>query len=249
MQPAIRLAVAMSVLAAAAAAHAADAPSAVEEGGSAEPEVSGTIALGVINASGNTESTSTNLDVDAEAIYARWSHNALFNAYAASEEGDTNAERYGAQLKSKYRFSERAYVFGLGRYESNRFGAYDRSRSLAFGLGRRFVDHDRFTLDLEVGAGRRELEPRESDETETETTGVLRGDAAWAFSKHGELSQTLEIEGGDVNTFSRSVSSLTSKLTEDLAWRLSYTVEHNSEVPADVEQTDTFTTVSLQYGF
>jgi putative salt-induced outer membrane protein YdiY len=29
----------------------------------------------------------------------------------------------------------------------------------------------------------------------------------------------------------------------------SYTIEHNSDVPADTEKTDRFTAVSLQYGF
>ena len=213
------------------------------------PEVSGTIAVGVINASGNTESTSTNLDLALDIVDERWRHNLLFNAYVASEQGETNAERYGTQLQSEYRITERTYVFGLGRYETNRFGLYDRRTSLSFGLGRRVVDREQLTLDLEAGVGHRESEPTGSAETETETTNVLRSDLTWAFSEHGELSSVLEVESGELNTASRSVTSLKSKLTEDLAWRLSYTVEHNSEVPAGIEQTDTLTTVSLQYGF
>ncbi len=213
------------------------------------PEVSGNIRLGLFSASGNTESNSVKFDIETEADYEKWRQTLTLNRYQASEDGEESAERYGGRLQSDYRITDRAYLFVVGRYERTRFGAFDRRASLAFGIGRRFIETEDVELDLEVGAGRRGAEPAGTNERDYDTINVLRGDFTWQLSDVTSFSQELEVESGNRNTSTQSVSAIRSTFAGNLAWVLSYTIEHNSEVPAGSEQTDRFTDVSLQYGF
>ena len=229
---------------------AADA--AAEQGTAAEPdypEVSGSVTLGFLSTSGNTESESTNIDVETHLDYERWRHTFVINGYRATEDGEDIAERYAGRLQSDYRITERAYLFVVGRYERDRFGPFDRRASLASGIGRRFIETEDVTLDLEAGAGRRVSEPDGTNERNTETIGVFRADFGWQISPTSRFSQKLEVESGDLNTSTRSVTALRSQLAGNLSWVASYTVEHNSDVPAGLENTDTYTSLSLQYGF
>lgn len=213
------------------------------------PEVSGNVTLGLFDSSGNTESESVKLDIETEVEYDKWRNTVAINGYQASEDGEESAERYAGRLQSDYRITERTYLFVVGRYERDRFGAFDRRASLASGVGRRFIDTEDVELDLEAGAGRRVAEPDGTNDREYDTIGVLRGDFDWRLSEVSEFSQEVEVESGEENTSTSSVSAIRSKFAGNLSWVLSYTIEHNSDVPAGTEKTDRYTAVSLQYGF
>ncbi len=220
-----------------------------DAGEAAEPEVSGNITLGFFSAAGNTESASVRFDIETEVDYDKWRQTLALNRYQAAEDGEESAERYGGSLQSDYRITDRAYLFVVGRYGRDRFGAFDRRASLAFGIGRRFIDTEDVELDLEVGAGRRGAEPNGTNERDYDTIHVLRGDFTWQLSHVSEFSQELEVESGNRNTSTQSVSEIRSVFAGNLSWVFSYTVEHNSDVPADTENTDRYTAVSLQYEY
>jgi putative salt-induced outer membrane protein len=57
------------------------------------------------------------------------------------------------------------------------------------------------------------------------------------------------LEVGDENRYTESISALKATLVGDLALVLSYTIKNNSEVLPGIEKTDTFTAISLEYGF
>ncbi len=175
------------------------------------PEVSGNVTLGLFSASGNTESESVKLDLETEVDYDQWRHTLAANGYQASEDGEESAERYSSRLQSDYRITDRTYLFVAGRYERDRFGAFDRRASLASGIGRRFIETEDVELDLEVGAGRRVSEPDGTNERNYDTIGVLRGDFDWQVSDVSEFSQELEVESGESNTSTRSVSAIRSR--------------------------------------
>ena len=214
-----------------------------------DPQLSGSVSAGALVTSGNTESESANLEVDAELEYAAWRHALRVSGYHAAEEGQTTAEQYAFGLQSNYAFSERSYLFGSAVYARDRFGAFERRASLAAGLGRRFLDTARLRLDLEAGAGRRMQDPAGTDDSETEAIGRFRGDFRWSFSASGTFSQEVSVESGDSNTYTESISAVKSSLAGPFALRVAYTIQHNSDVPADAENTDTITSLSLQYEF
>jgi len=213
------------------------------------PEVSGTLGIGALSASGNTESQSLNVDVAAQVSYEVWRHKFQVSGYQASEDGTDTAERFKGSVQSDYRFTERSYLFANGSHESDKFGAFDRQASVSAGLGRRVVDAPSLSLDLEAGAGHRVSEPDGTNDRDGESIARLNGELAWDFSDTGRFTQELEVISGSSNTATESITAVRSKLTGDLSWRLSHTIVHNSDVPADTEKTDTFTALAVEYAF
>lgn len=246
---------ALAALAALAIGPALDAEAAEHDGedgaeGMIElPDISGGAGAGLLVASGNTESQSANVDVNATFAWEIWRHKLKLSGYQASEDGEDTAERYTGSVQSDYRFSERGYLFVNGNYSSDRFGAFDRRASLTAGLGRRMLEREAMTLDLEAGLGRRISEPDGTNDREREDIVRLNGDYDWKFAATSRFTQSLQVQAGDDSTETESVSSIRSRLAADLSWRLSHTIVHNSEVPAGTDSTDTFTAVSIEYAF
>jgi len=86
-----------------------------------------------------------------------------------------------------------------------------------------------------------------SEESDTIVTARLAYN--WEISETASFGQAFLVESGGSNTFSESVTSLSARLVGRLALVASYTVRHNSDVLPLTEKTDTFTALSLEYGF
>jgi putative salt-induced outer membrane protein YdiY len=63
------------------------------------------------------------------------------------------------------------------------------------------------------------------------------------------FSHDLIVESGSSNTSIESIAALRARLVGNLALVFSYRIKRNSDVPADIEDTDTFTSVALEYAF
>jgi putative salt-induced outer membrane protein len=85
----------------------------------------------------------------------------------------------------------------------------------------------------------------------TESEAIFRGGAhyKWLLSETAEFRQDLTTEAGSDNTYVESVTAISAKLLGDLALVASYTIKHNTDVPALTEKTDTYTALSLEYLF
>ncbi len=84
---------------------------------------------------------------------------------------------------------------------------------------------------------------------EDDAIGRAFGKYQWALSETSTFIQTLKVESGAENTFTESVTELKLSVVGNLFAALSYTVKHNSDVPADTKKTDTFSAVNLSYAF
>lgn len=215
----------------------------------AKPDpLSGSIKIGYLSTTGNTETTSLNSSADAKYEIGRWQHDLHLAAIQASEDEQTTAESYEARWTSGWDFSEKDFVFGRLNWRKDRFGGFDTQFSQTLGYGRKVLTTDPHTLNLDLGAGARQSEDQNGvRESETILTGGLN--YKWKFSETAEFTQTLAVEVGEDNTFSESVSSVKTTLIGAFALVLSYTVRNNSDVPVDTEKTDTRTAISLQYDF
>jgi len=208
----------------------------------------GEAELGLVTTSGNTNTRSVNAKLRLRYLSGPWRHEGRLEGLRTSDGDTVTAERYLANGKSDYRFNPTDYVFASVRYEDDRFSGYDYQLSEAAGYGRRMLDGERVTLDLEIGAGgrhSRETGGRQRDE------GILRGAAklGWAISATTRFTEDLLVESGESNTYTESVSALRVKINSRFALKLSMTVKHNSDVPAGVEKTDTMSAVTLAYDF
>ena len=215
-----------------------------------EPESpwAGKATLGYLATSGNTENTTLNTGFEVGYKTGNWAH--LLNAAAinASENEVTTAEAYDLGWKSERNLTDKDFLFGRVSWRKDKFGGYDTQLSETIGYGRRLVDTDKHKLNAEIGAGARQSKLQ--DGTEEDET-IFRGGMyyKWLFSETAEFRQDLTAEGGEENTYIESVTAVSAKLLGDLALVASYTVKHNTDVPALTEKTDTYTALSLEYVF
>lgn len=209
---------------------------------------SGSAALGILATSGNSETSSTNLSLGLNYDLETWHHEAQLLAAGADTASTTTAERYRAAYKAKRDFTEFDYIFGLLSYEKDKFSGYDQQTTQALGYGRRIINQEAQVLNLEVGAGFKQSDLRDGT---SDDGAVLRlgGDYLWKFSPTAQFTQIVGIERGSDNTYLEATSAIRATLMEELGLVLSYTLKSNSEVPTGSEKTDSFTAISLEYGF
>jgi putative salt-induced outer membrane protein len=214
----------------------------------------GTVSLGYLGTTGNTESTSYNAATEVSYTANKWKHTFSASAIGAetsdptTAEDSTTAEAYNASLRSDYSFNEHDFLFGLLDWRKDRFSGFDQQISATLGYGRRLVNTDKHNLNATIGLGYRTSDLADGT-TEDETIGRAGLDYTWHLTETSEFGQDLTVEYGSSNTYVESVSALRAEVLGELALVLSYTVRHNTDPPPLSEETDTFTAISLEYAF
>ena len=225
------------------------APAPAAAAAPAADPITGSAALGYLSTSGNTDSTNSNASF--KLVWDRggaWAHEWNALAINARTNGITTAETYSAGYKGSRDFGESSYLFAAGDWRQDRFSGYDEQTSETVGYGYRLVDSEKHILALEGGAGAKQstlIDGTSLDEA------IVRGglDYTWHISETAEFTQKLLIEQGDENRYSESNTALKAELIGNLALVLSYVIKSNSDVPVGIDKTDTFTAISLEYGF
>ncbi len=209
---------------------------------------SGSLELGGIATSGNTDTSSLTGKFRLIFDSPKWRHDTRLEALKSTDSGKATAERYLGVYKARYKFSRLSYVFWVLRAEKDEFSGYRYQVSESLGYGRRLWGSTRGYLNMEIGPGARQSEVNDGERSEDV---ILRwfSDFQYAFSKHAELTEELLVQSGNNNTETESVSGLKVKINGALSVRLSYTLKHNSQVPADREKLDTKTAITLVYDY
>jgi len=214
----------------------------------AEGPWSGNATLGYLATSGNTENSTLNTGFELGYKIGKWQHIATLKAINSSEEDTTTAEAYEVGLKSERNLTDKDFLFGKLDWRKDRFSGFDTQFSQVVGYGRRLINTDKHSLNAEIGAGARQSERQDgTEEDETVFSGGLYYN--WAFSETAAFSQDLTTEVGADNTYSESITKVSAQLIGNLALVASYTIKHNSDVVAGTEKKDTYTALSLEYGF
>jgi putative salt-induced outer membrane protein len=204
--------------------------------------------IGASNSSGNTKSTGLTLgialarkgiDVDqrfrAQGDYQRTN-------------GRTSIERYLVEYEPQVRVSERAFVFGLGRWERDRMQAFDARWNISAGLGYKVVANKAMSLNLKAGPSWRQTDfLRAADESEL--TALAGLDFGWQLSPTLRLTQTASTIVGERTATTSSLTALNAKLTGALSARIAYSADIDSNPPAGIDKVDTLTRFTLVYGF
>lgn len=210
----------------------------------------GNVELGYVKTTGNTETESLNTKAMAETDRELWRHKLNFEALKSSDQNTTTAERYMVSGQSDYKLKgEKNFLFVYVSYEDDRFSGYEYQMTESVGYGRRVLDKNNMTLDLEIGPGARQSKVEATGDTENEM--LVRGAAkyTWKITNHSKLTEDLTVEVGEDVTITKSVTGLSAKINSSLATKLTYTIKDTSKVPAGVEKTDTELAVTLVYGF
>lgn len=203
--------------------------------------------LGFVSTSGNTDTQTFNFKLDITQELSTWRNNARLDALNTSEDEMTSAEKYVAAWKSDYKFTSSDYFFGSLQYDDDRFSGFDYQVTLAAGYGRRLLETESSQLDVEIGPGFLAKKVSATQETEDEAILRLAGAFKHQLSDTADFSQNVTIDAGEDTTISRSVTGLQAQVSGKLAMKLSYTIKHTSEVPAETSKTDRETAVTMVY--
>ena len=208
----------------------------------------GSVSLGYLATTGNTNTRSLNGQMLAGYKSGPWQDLLSFQALKSSQDGITTAENYELNGQTDYNFTENNYLFGLLDYLRDIFSGYQRRTSEILGYGRRLYATDTQQLDLEFGAGARQTR-NTNDTSDNGVVEMLGAKYLWKFTDKSNFSENLSVVHGTDSTFTQTVTALTTNLAGDFALSLSYTVKHNSSVPPGFKKSDTITAVSLVYTF
>lgn len=207
------------------------------------------VSLGYLGTSGNTETESLNGEVSLAYKAVKWTNTFVGLAAFSTERHDTTAERYAVSEKFDWNLPEDSYLFGALDWEKDLFGGIRERTTEVVGYGRHVLTGPVHLLDLEVGAGARQIELHGTRDKEDDAIGRLLGKYQWTISESSEFAQAVKVESGSFNTHVESVSELKLAVVGNLLAALSYTVKYHSEVPDGTEKADTYSAISFTYTF
>jgi len=236
------------------------------------------VSLGALTTSGNTDSTSLQGKMDLKHEMTNWRTNYILDALYKEGEvsiedanGDTReeiqatAEKYFASAQADYKLNEEHRgLFVFLSYETDRFGGYEYQGTFAAGYSDRLFKTDSTRLNYSIGPGvafsKTDVDDGEVDadgnplESVEEQNAVIRlsVDFRWDINDNAFFTQTLASDiatESETNTKTRSETAVTATLTDSFALKAAYSIQHNSEVRGEVDNTDTQTSISLVYSF
>ncbi|MBL1260770.1 MAG: DUF481 domain-containing protein [Thiotrichaceae bacterium] len=208
----------------------------------------GEAELGIVSTSGNTETSTINLNTKLENVREQWKLLFLFNSLHSSSKDNSTAERYVLVAKSDYKIDADSYAFGRASYEDDRFSGFEYQATEVLGYGHKIIQEPTLKLDFEGGPGMRQSKVAN---TSSENEGILylSGNLKWDISPTALFTEDLYTEIGEDITITKSVTGLKSQINGDLAMKITFTAKHTSKVPALKKKVDTETAISLVYNF
>lgn len=208
----------------------------------------GAVVFGYQGTTGNTDNASLNAKIAFGYVALPWRHALMLRAVRGSTNDVTTAQEYEVAQQTDFVLDDGHYLYGALNYTDRRFGSFDWRTSGVVGYGRRILDTSTHTLDLQAGAGTRRTHLSDGTRQHEEIVQIAAG-YIWAFSESGSFSQRVRVDYGADSTFTEISAAVKSSLPHDLALSVSYTLQHNSDVPPGTVNTNTATLVSLIYGF
>jgi putative salt-induced outer membrane protein len=204
--------------------------------------------IGASMASGNTNSRGLSSGLSISRKGLNWNAKLRAQADYQRVDGVTSVERYIVEGEPQYQLSDRAFAYGLGRWERDRILGYDRRLNLSGGLGYKVIDDKNLSLSLKGGPAWRQTDFI-TGLGEDEITGLAGLDIAWKLSPTLKLTQVASTVVGEVNSQTSSLTALSAKLGGAFSARLAYSAEIASNPPPGVKNVDTLTRFTLVYGF
>ncbi len=232
-----------------------------ETGGQAEafvPVWKAKAELGVVNTSGNTQTSSTNGKINVQYEAEKWRQEFRLEVLKSeSQLLDENNQRYTQKTadrsyflsQTNYKNSEKSYSFVSVDYADETFTSYDYIGNALIGYGYSFVKNKNNEFQAEVSAGKRRYQGRDEIEAEQETVSRLAEKWSYRLTESTKLNQELSATFGkefDVYNFLLAVNV---NINSSLAISLGYEAQHTTVVEASLEKTDAKTTINLVYNF
>lgn len=224
------------------------------------------IAASMVFERGNTNSNGVNGNFNAAHEGELWRNTMKLEASNKEEKTEvvgypglekyvrTDERYYGLyQLDRKFSADSANYLFNVATYEKDAFSGFQYQGTYAIGLGRRWIDTEKHTLDAELGPGYRWKCLEEEDSyfqcDNDQNEGIVRVAAKyqWVISDSADFRQEVSSDIGQDSTSTRAESIFNSKINSHFSLRLRYLLEHESEVANGSKEADHEFTIGLVY--
>ena len=217
----------------------------------------GSFALSASGASGNTDTGEVSGAGRVSYGIGDWNHQLGFAIEYGESNGAKSEETLFATYEGSRYFNDKAYAFGLARYEYDGFltdaagtplAGDEKDAFLGAGFGYRFVNTEQTTWRVQAGPGARYV----SDITgasDTELGFIVSSRYYYAFNQTMSFTMDTDVLGSSANTIVSNDAGLNFKMTDTLSTRLSYRTDYNSAPAGGLKSTDNTIGVSLVLSF
>jgi putative salt-induced outer membrane protein YdiY len=209
---------------------------------------------------GNTNTSTITAKINTSQELAAWSYQIIGNGLYKQSQQEVDGEKshhasaqklfLSGQLDHKLdKPDDRLFVYG--EYENNRFSGFRYQAALAAGWTSRLWHNKQSEFKYSVGPGY-SISEVELDNSEEDTKGlIVRAAMEYKkkFSDHATFRQFVSTEADQEFYKTKSETSLSTKLTGDLAMKLSFVMNLDTSVGPDIEELDTQAAVTLVYQF
>ena len=221
-----------------------------QDEGTAEGGWTGTGEFGLVNTTGNTDSTALNLKLEFVKESEDWRHRVTGTALVTDKDGEKDNERYTLEGQSDRNLNEKSYILGVFRWDADKFGPYDPQYTATLGYGRHLIKTEQHELKTEIGVGYRKLEERTTGESSNEMIVRFLADDSWQVFESTLWTNRLLVESGSDNTFTQFNTAIAVAMNAKLSLKVGFEVRNNTDLPpGNAENTDTITTANLVYNF
>jgi putative salt-induced outer membrane protein YdiY len=171
---------------------------------------------------------------------------------------ETSDQKWTVESKTNYTLDKnsKSYVYGDAYYEDSRFSGFDNQSSISLGWGREWYKTEKASFFADIGPGYKRDVTKATDtvSSETKSSFIVQAQALYLrqINEHVEFKQSFTAKyapKSGANSKYKAETSVTTKLIETLQLKFSFIVDHNTEVDADRERTDTQTAITLVYSF
>ncbi len=162
--------------------------------------------------------------------------------------GVKNEEKFFAIYEGSRYFTPEFYAFGVGRYEYDGFATNEHDAFIGVGPGYRVVNSENVTWRVQAGPGARFITPATGPAT-TEFAGIASSRLWFKINENVSLTNDTDVLGSDSNTLVTNDFGINVKMSDNLATRVSYRTDYNSDPLPGFVNTDNTIGVSLVVGF
>ncbi len=211
----------------------------------------GEASLSGSTTSGNTQTTDIGIALHLTKEDGPWT-NKLDTTYDLGKSSgiDTKNRWYiGYQLNRE--INEQLYVYGNANYFNDDFGAYQQGTFIGTGFGYKIIQSEPTQWNVEGGVGYRsqKLQPTDLISAISQNEFAVRAASnfTYQFNDAVSLNNKSEVIWSDTDTYLWNDIGITANLAGNLAARLSFKVDHHTDVPFSTKKTDTITRGALVY--
>lgn len=205
--------------------------------------------LGIVDASGNTQTRTLDGKLDLNDTWDAWKQDFNFSALKASSGGTSTAERYIGASQTNYALTDHSFWFGGLSYTDDKFSGFQYQANATTGYGYKFYDTKAMKLSAQIGVGYGKLKYETDGETKQGVVGTLGLNYEQALTDTTKLVDKFEYTESSPDSLLHNFIGLEVKMTTALALSLGFDVRHNSNPPAPKKTTDELTTVNLVFAF